>query len=272
MKRAPAVAAALLCAACGAPPLMKLPAGPGAAAADAADALAMATASCRAVRTLTAEVAVSGSAGGHRVRARLLAGVAAPASARLEAAAPFGPPAFILVATGDDATLVLPRENRVLEHGRPDTVLEAVAGVPLGAADLYVTLTGCAPALPRVQGRQIGEWRVITAASGPVDAAEWYVQRDPRAMAWRLVAAVHGSAGGWRAEYGDFQDGLPRSVRLVSDDGKRFDLRLGLSQVETNVTLDAEAFKVQIPRTSEPITIQELRRASPFVPTTTDAR
>ena len=58
-------------------------------------------------------------------------GVAAPASARLEAVAPFGPPLFIFAATDDDATLLLPRDERVLEHGRPAEVLDAVAGVPL---------------------------------------------------------------------------------------------------------------------------------------------
>ncbi len=272
MKRALAVGAALLCAACGAPPLMKLPVGPGAPAVDAADALAMATIACRAVRTLTAEIAVSGSAGGHRIRGRLLAGVAAPASARLEAVAPFGAPLFIFAATADDATLVLPRENRVLEHGRPDAVLEAVAGVPLGAADLFLALTGCAPALARVQGRQIGDWRVITAASGTAADDEWYVKRKPGATAWRLVAAVHRSAEGWRAEYGDVHDGVPRSVRLAADDPKRFDLRLVLSQVEINATLDADVFTAEIPRTAEPVTIQELRRGSLFAPATTDAR
>jgi hypothetical protein len=109
---------------CGAP-LMKLPAGPGAPTADAADALTQAIAVCRGVRTLTAEVAVSGKVSGQRFRARLSAGVAAPASARLEAVAPFGPPIFILVATNDEATLLMPREERVLQHGRPADVLDA---------------------------------------------------------------------------------------------------------------------------------------------------
>lgn len=267
MKRALALAAALLCAACGAPPLVKLPAGPGAPAPDAADALAMATARCREVRTLTAEAGVSGSAAGSRIRGRLVAGVAAPASARLEAVAPFGPPVFIFVATGDDATLVLPRDNRVLEHGRPDTVLEAVAGVPLGAADLYLTLTGCAPASIPVQGRRIGDWRIVTptAPGGAGSEREWYVQRDNTAMAWRLVATVHRPAGGaWRAEYGDFQNGLPRAVRLAAHDSKRFDLRLALSQVEINAVLDADVFTVQVPRTAEPITLQELTESRTF--------
>ena len=143
---------AVRAASCGAP-LMKLPAGPGAPAADAADALPQATAACRGIRTLTAEVAASGKVGGQRFRARLSVGVAAPASARLEAVAPFGPPIFILAANDDDATLLLPRDERVLEHGRSAEVLDAVAGVPLGAADLRAVLTGCAPAAARPEGR-----------------------------------------------------------------------------------------------------------------------
>src|SRR3990172_1782300 len=74
----------LLAAVCGAScvvPLMKLPPGPGAPASDAAEVLSQATLTCGGVRTLTAEVAVSGSAGGHRLSGRLLVGVASPASA-----------------------------------------------------------------------------------------------------------------------------------------------------------------------------------------------
>ncbi len=161
---------------------MKLPSGPGVpvSAQDAAAALAQATAACRALRTLTAEIAVSGSAGGHRLRGRLSAGVAAPASARLEAVAPFGPPLFIFVATGDDATLFLPRDERVLMHGRADAVLDAVAGVPLGAADLEATLTGCAaaPEGTGMRARQFGDaWQQLTTASGD----DFYLQRTAAA-------------------------------------------------------------------------------------------
>jgi hypothetical protein len=122
---------------------MKLPTGPGGPAPDATDAVADATSACRTVSTLSAEVAVSGSVGGHGLRGRLLAGLAPPASARLEAVAPFGQPIFIFVSRGGDATLLLPRDNRVLEHGESDKVLEAVAGVPLDAAGLRTALTGC---------------------------------------------------------------------------------------------------------------------------------
>lgn len=267
---------AALCSACGVP-LMKLPSGPGVpVAADAAsDAVARATATCRAIRTLTAEVAVSGSAGGHRLRGRLSAGVAKPASARLEAVAPFGPPLFIFVATGDDATLLLPRDERVLAHGRADAVLDAVAGVPLGAGDLEATLTGCAPALATtgLQARQLGNaWQIARTASGD----ELYLHRDVVAQPYRLVALVRrpGADRAWRVDYSDYQNDLPRTIRIASVDagspGGRthaaFALQLVLSQVETNASLDPDTFSIQLPRTALPITLDELRRSGPLAP------
>jgi hypothetical protein len=254
---------ALCGASCGAP-LMKLPAGPGAAAPDAADALKQATASCVGIRTLTAEVAASGKVSGQRIRVRLSVGVDAPASARLEAIAPFGPPIFILVATNDDATLLLPREDRVLEHGRPADVLDAVAGVPLSAADLHAVLTGCAPAMPQTEGRALGDdWRLVGSPAG--DAL--YLHRSGAAQPWQLVSVVRRA---WRVDYRDALNGLPRTMRITSvarDGGaaSSFDLTLALSQVETNVPLGGEVFRVDIPRAARPITLDELRHARPGV-------
>jgi outer membrane lipoprotein-sorting protein len=248
---------------------MKLPALPagGAPAADAADTLAEAARACRAVRTLTAEVAVSGKVSGQRLRGKLTVGVERPASARIEAVAPFGAPLFIFVATGEESTLLLPRDDRVLEHGAPDRVLDAAAGVPLGAADLRAALTGCLPDPepgPLVPAGD--DWRVARAANGD----EAYLHRDASARTWRLVAATRRTRDGrgWRAEYRDPVDGLPRSIRLTSLDtggraGEAFDLTLALSQVDTNVTLDAAAFRVQIPASARPISLEELRHARP---------
>jgi hypothetical protein len=274
------IVAALSAASCGTP-LMKLPSGPGVAVSrqEAAASLAQATAACSGLRTLTAEIAVSGSAGGHRLRGRLSAGVAAPASARLEAIAPFGPPLFIFVASGDDATLLLPRDDRVLVHGQPDAVLDAVAGVPLGAADLEATLTGCAAAADTADmaARQFGDtWRQLTTAS----AGELYLHRTAAEAPWTLAALVRRVPGGraWRTEYRDHQNGLPRTIRVTSldggDDGARqgraFDLQLVLSQVETNVPLEAAAFTVQIPKDAAPISLEELRRSGPLAPKSND--
>lgn len=91
-------AAWLLASACGASPLMTLPSGPATPATDAREAIAQATLACQRVASLTAEIAVSGSVSGQRVRGRMIAGVARPASARIEAVAPFGAPVFIFVA------------------------------------------------------------------------------------------------------------------------------------------------------------------------------
>ena len=263
MRRALVLAAAVCAASCGVP-LMKLPPGPGVPSADAADALSQATAACIAVRSLTAEAAVAGSAGGHRLSGRLVIGVASPASARLEAVAPFGPPLFIFAAEQDDATLLLPRDDRVLEHGRPDAVLEAVTGAPLGTADLRALLTGCAPPPVPAEGRRAGDdWRVVGSSSDD----EMFVRRVDGA--WRLVAATRRrGAHAWREEYRDHLNGLPRTIRLVSLEaggtGGAFDLRLALSQVEINVALESAVFEVHIPSGVRPITLDELRQSGPL--------
>ena len=241
---------------------MKLPSGARQPAADIRDAVAEATTSCRAITSVSSEIGASGSVGGQRLRGRLLAGLAAPSSARLEAVAPFGQPVFIFVARGGDATLLLPRDNRVLEHGRPAEVLEAIAGVPLDAAELRSALLGCVTAPDSDSGRRIGnEWRIVS--DGPNDL---YLRRDSRSGPWHIVATVRRDTAGaqWRAEYRDFQNGLPRSVRLVAPGSKRFDLRLTLSQVETNVSLGPDVFRVEIPPEAMPISIQELRQAGPL--------
>jgi hypothetical protein len=259
------VLAALWCASCA--PLMKLPSGRGIPIADSAEALREATATCRAVSTMTAEIAVSGSVGGRGLRARLLAGLAAPASARLEAVAPFGQPLFIFAARDGDATLLLPRDDRALEHGRPEAVLEAIAAVPLDAEGLRVVLTGCAVAPDAADGRQLGgDWRVV-----PDGQRDLYLHRDSRVAKWRLVAAVYRDANipTWRAEYGHLEtaappNDLPRTVRLTSVSSNRFDLRLTLSQVEINEKLDDRVFTIQVPATATPITLPELRAAGPL--------
>ena len=251
----------LMTLACAAP-LMKLPAGPGTPAPDAADALSQATAVCRGIRTLSAEVAASGKVSGQRFRARLAVGVAAPASARIEAAAPFGSPFFILAAANDDTTLLLPRDERVLQHGRSADVLDAVAGVPLSAGDLRDVLTGCA-SVSHAEGRALGaDWRLLTGASG--DAI--YLHRDGGNQPWQVVSSVRRA---WRADYADPLNGMPRTMRITSAAGAAaaaaFDLTLALSQVETNVALGAEVFRVDIPRGAQPITLDELRHARPGV-------
>jgi outer membrane lipoprotein-sorting protein len=255
------LAAAVAASSCAAR-LMTLPAGPGAPAPDALEALAEATAACRAVSSMTADASVSGSAGRQRLRARLNLGVQAPASARLEAIGPFARPVFILAARGETATLLLNDDNRILRDGRPADVLEALTGVPLDPAALRDALTGCASETGSGEGRQLGDdWRAVQDGSRSL-----YLNRNPRTAPWRLAAVVHRSAGSpeWRAEYRNFVDGLPRAIRLVSSDAGRFDLRLELRDIELNQALPPEAFEVTAPPSAQPITVEELRRAGPL--------
>jgi outer membrane lipoprotein-sorting protein len=255
-----AILAALAACSCGAA-LTKLPSGPGAPAPDAADALAEATKSCRTVSSMTADASVSGSAGGRRLRARLNLGLQSPASARLEAIGPFARPLFVLAAQGETATLLLNDDNRILEGGRPGAVLEAITGVPLEAGDLRDALTGCSSSTVS-GGQQFGDhWRMLRDGSRSI-----YLNRTAQTGPWRLAAVVHqgGTTPEWRAEYGDFVAGLPRTIRFVSSNPDRFNLRLQLRDIELNPALGPDAFVIRVPATATPITLEELRRAGPL--------
>ena len=249
--------AALLTASCGTP-LVKLPTGPGTPATDAGAVIAQATSACRAVNTITLEMSVHGKAGGHRLRGRLTAGLAKPASARLEAVAPFGEPLFMFVATNDDASLLLPRDRRVLEHGKPPDVLEAVSGVPLDAAGLRALVTGCANAPDASDAVAFGDnWRVA-----PDGGDEVYFRRENANGSWRLVATTRRNA--WRADYSMFEGNLPHAVHLVSQPAGRFDLEMEFSQVDVNVALGPEAFRLQRTGGATAITLEELRQSGPL--------
>jgi outer membrane lipoprotein-sorting protein len=255
-----AAVAAFSAVSCGAA-LTKLPTGPGAPAPDAADAFAEATKSCRAVSSMTADASVSGSAGGRRLRARLNLGIQSPASARLEAIGPFARPLFVLVARGETATLLLNDDNRILEGGRPGAVLEAITGVPLDAGDLRDALTGCSSSTLS-DGQQFGDqWRMLRDGARSI-----YLNRNPQTSPWRLAAVVHqgGNTPEWRAEYANFLDGLPRTIRFVSSTRERFNLRLELRDIELNPALGPEAFQIRVPPSATPITLEELRRTGPL--------
>ena len=257
--RAVVVVAALCAASCGAP-LMKLPVGPGEPAPDADALLTQATAACRRVSSMSAELAVRGSVGGNRTRGRLLVGVAGTDGMYIEAPAPFGAPIFVLGATGGSATLLLPRDKRVVDRGTASEMLEAIAGVPLDATDLRSTLTGCVPASAQGgEAHRVGDsWRVISGS------AVLYLKRERATDPWRLVSVVRSGADGWRTDFAAFADDVPRNVRLVSNAPRRFDLRLDLSQVELNPSLDPSTFRVVVPPGTQSMSLEDLRAGGPL--------
>lgn len=255
-----ALACALLVAAASgcAKPRLELPSGPSRPLADAAAVIDEAFGHCADLRTITLELGLSGRAGGEKLRGRLLAGLARPSSIRLEAVAPFGPPAFILAASADESVLLLPRDDLVLRDAPPHRILEALAGIDVEPGDLLAFLAGC-PAAAAAAGtarRFGGDWAAVDLADGAVA----YLRRVPT---WRIAAVVRPRL---RVTFEQWGGSHPALVRLQNraDGTAGFDLLLKLSQVERNTALPPEAFTVDVPPDAESITLDELRRAGPM--------
>lgn len=237
---------------------MSLPTDPGNPLLDFAQVHRQATAACSGVRTMTAELSLSGRAGGRVLRGRAIAGFERPGSLRLEGVAPFGPPAFILAGRGDIATLLLPRDNRVLRDAPAADILGALTGLALAPADLQAILTGCVASMPGATGGRLHEngWASIDLSGG----ATLYLERV--AGGWRSRAARR---PGWQIEYPAWQGAFPQAVRLRSVDPQvDVDLAAAVSQFEANVTLDPAAFTVSVPADALPLTVAELRDAGPM--------
>lgn len=263
MTRALGIGLWLICAAGCAPKVLTLPSPGGTPLPNAAALHADISKACRGIRTLTAELGLSGRAADQRIGGRAVVGFASPDAMRLEGLAPIGQPAFILVSRGGRATLLLPRDARVLTGANAGEILGALTGVALGPADLQAILTGCvAPSAQVASGLEQNDWVILTLEGG----ATLYLQRV-RGGALELRAARRDN---WQIEYGEWQNGLPRTVRIVSTAAPAVDVRAQLSQLEANVDLEESAFTVDVPPDAQPITLDELREAGPLrgAPTT----
>lgn len=247
----------VLLASC-APRLVRLPTDAGAPAPAFLQTYRSAAAACSGVRTLSAELGLSGTAGGRRIRGRAHIGVERPASLRLEGVAPFGPPAFILAARAGTGTLLLPRDERVLRGTPPEDVLGALTGVSLNPADLQAVLTGCLIASGEPTGGRLHQngWMSVHL---PGEATLFL---EPRGAGWQPRA---GRRPGWQIEYAPWQGDFPQNVRLRSvNPAVSVDLHVSVDQLETNITIDPAAFTIDVPPDARPITLAELRTAGPL--------
>ena len=235
----------------------------------AGDAFATATAACKGFRSIEGELALSGRAGGERVRGRILMGLEAGGAARLEAVAPFGAPFFILAGRNERATLVLPREHRVLKDTGVADVLERITGLAFGADDLRLILSGCLTdkAAPS-DGRQWGsEWKAVTI--GPDRVAYLRMQNGQPV----LTAADYGS---WHVDYSGHASGFPRIVRVrnsataaatakaVALQAQIIDITARVEQLQVNTAINPLAWVVEIPSDADPMTLDELRSIAPL--------
>lgn len=244
--------------ACARPPL-ELPSGPSTPLADPAPIVADALAHCDAIDTMTAELGLSGRVGTQKLRGRLLAGFARPSAIRLEGLAPFGAPAFILAGHDGRATLLLPRDGRVLPWADPAAILEALAGVSVPAGDLRAWLTGCPGESGEWGGaQQFGTDWVALETDG---LRAWLRSHE---NVWRLAALER---DGLVVEFQG--EGAPQPVRLrfrraAGAGWLPVDLSLEIADVETNVELAPAAFAVDVPADAVEITLEELRQSGPL--------
>jgi hypothetical protein len=215
------------------------------------------------VRTLTAELRLSGRAGSERIRGTLQAGLAAPAAIRVEAVAPFGQPFFILGGRDNRATLLLPRDNRVLPDAAVPDVLERLTGLRLAANDVRLIVTGClTEQLEPTDGRRWSDgWQAVSlpGSSAPDKPITAYLR--PVGGAAQLVAADY---GGWRVDYANHVNGFPRSVRLRSAGGTAIDITATIAQLSTNVSIPDRAFAIEAPPNAAVLTIDDLRSVAPL--------
>jgi hypothetical protein len=216
-----------------------------------------ATKSCAGLRTLTAEIRLSGRAGGQRLRGTLHAGMAAPGALRFEAVAPFGPPVFVLAGRDNQTTLFFPRDDRVLPDVPLSEVLERLTALSLDADAVRLILSGClADAAQASDGRSWSNgWSAVSLDSG-ITA---YVQRRNG-----MPVVVAADYGPWLIDYGDHVNGRPRTVRIRSREAGRVDATARLDQVQINVDLDERAFTVDVPADAERITLEDLRAIAPL--------
>jgi hypothetical protein len=256
---------ALLLSSC-APKSLTLPTGTSTPLADPTP-FSEALDHCDDVVSLTAEIGLSGRAAGQRLRGTLHAGFAPPEALRLEAVAPFGGPFFLLAGKDGRATLLLPRENRVLRDAPASAILEALAGIDQAPSDLRAWIAGCPAATgaasnPRGYGT---DWAAADIGNG----RQLWIHRLSASQTvghagWRLIAV---NAGPLTIEFADHTGTQPGRVRIRRASGPgatELDIRLALRQVERGVTLPDTAFTVDVPADAGEITIDELRQSGPL--------
>ena len=225
----------------------------------AIDAFTQATTACRGFRSLTGELSLSGRAAGERIRGRVIAGLESGGSVRLEGVAPFGPPVFILAGQAEKATLLLPREQRVLQDTAVSAILERLTGLALGADDLRLMISGClADNAAPAEGKQWpGGWQAVTL--GPDRVAYLRVQQGRPVV----VAADYGP---WRVDYSEHLSGYPRVVRVRRSNDATTDVTARVGELEVNTTINPLAFTLAVPSDADPMTLDELRSVAPLVP------
>jgi hypothetical protein len=234
-----------------------VPTGAGAPAPEGAAAWTQASEACRGVRAFSAEVRVSGKAAQQKLHSATLHGAVTSADQiYFEMPVAFGPPGFILAGTGGRATLLLPRDKRVLV-ARADDIVEALVGLKLGPRQLLAVLAGCVDQSPQISSpERFGDLLAVTTPTGRAFLRQ-------TAGGWRVVAA---STGSLLVDFRQQSGPWPSQLRMTSAPGAApsLDVSFGLGQIDVNGQIDPSIFSPNVPADATPLTLQQLKDAGPL--------
>ena len=168
------------------------PVGPGVPAADADAAWAEATRDCRAARTFTGDLRLSGRAGGERLWPVSLESAVTSDESIYLGATVAGRSIFALAGTAARAGLWLRSDRRVVT-APPGDIVDALIGVPLEPSRWLAVLTGCVTRNADLEeSARYGKLLTVRTRDARVHLAR-------RGPSWRTVA---GEAEGFVIEYG----------------------------------------------------------------------
>jgi len=255
-----ALMALCICAAACGPKRIQLPTDSGSPLPDYASIHNEVASGCRSVRSLRAEVSLSGRANGQGLRGTLHAGFRRPESMLLEFRARLlGTPIFALAANESGATLLLPRDNQVVREPKAEDILGALTGISLSPADLLAILTGCVVPEPRATGGRshANGWAAIELDG----RATLYLQRA--GGRWRVRVAERGD---WRIEYLEWAGTatFPSKVQLSAAQPAAVALSANLSRMDPNVDFADSDFVVPVPANAEALSLDDIRRSGPL--------
>jgi hypothetical protein len=228
------------------------PAGPGVPAANASDAWASATATCRQSQNYKALLHVSGRAGDGRLWPFALETALTADGAIYMSATTSGQSIFVLAGTAREATLWLRREDRAAVAA-PGAIIEAILGVPLPPDRLLSVLTGCITRSFDVTSS--AQHQSILAIHTP-DARVFLEQHS---TGWRARA---GEVDGFTVELGRPAAGLPEKIWIRTVAGRTPEARLDVkvSEAETNSAIPAAFFTPPAGAArAQPMKLEELR-------------
>jgi hypothetical protein len=248
---------ALLGAASCSPAMFAPPAGPGDPAPDAPAAWGEAIATCRPIQTYSALVTLSGNVEGQRFPGITInTALTADGAAYLHAHAS-GRQLFVLAGRPDRAWLWLREEHRVVEAALAD-IVDALAAVRIGGAELLAILSGCAVReLDMVSGRRFGDLLAVTTPGGRV-----FLQQTNGSWTTRA-----GELQQLSVDYRERAAGWPADVLVGTADrpspGVR--LRFRIEQVVIAEPLAPQLFeRPEGAATATPMTLGELRVSGPL--------